>query len=144
MGPGAKNVVSCGGIGALAVRGAERTSREMIAPTIRHRAGAPMARKLRAQVRSSQEGQMEIRKLGQYKTVNPQDWPEDMELEVMVGLGTGSRDENLVALQMIKQEQKEILLTLGPDNPICTPDQYAHTLARKTGSAQVVERVCPQ
>src|SRR3546814_13507956 len=73
---------------------------------------------------------MEIRKLGQYKTVNPQDWPEDMELEVMVGLGTGSRDENLVALQMIKQEQKEILLTLGPDNPICTPDQYAHTLAR--------------
>jgi hypothetical protein len=130
MGLAAQNLQASSEIGVLAVLGAGQTQPEMIAATIAHRALVPMARKVLALIRSSESGQMEIRKSGQYKTVNPKDWPDDMELEVMVGLGTGSRDENLVALQMIKQEQKEILLTLGADNPVCTPDQYAHTLAR--------------
>lgn len=131
MGLAAQNLQASSEVGVLAVLGAGQTQPEMIAATIAHRAFVPLARKILALVKSTQSGQeMLIRKGGQYKTVNPHDWPEDMELEVMVGLGTGSRDENLVALQMIKQEQKEILLTLGPDNPLCTPDQYAHTLAR--------------
>lgn len=131
MGLAAQNLQSSSEIGVLAVLGAGQTQPEMIAATIAHRAFVPLARKILALVRSSQAGQeMTIRKAGEYKNVNPKDWPEDMELEVMVGLGTGSRDENLVALNLLKQEQKEILLTLGPDNPLCTPDQYAHTLAR--------------
>src|SRR3546814_1361295 len=94
MGLAAQNLQASSEIGVLAVLGAGQTQPEMIAATIAHRALVPMARKVLALVRSSQEGQMEIRKLWQYKTVNPQDWPEDMELEDMDGLGTGSRDEN--------------------------------------------------
>lgn len=130
MGLAAQNLQASSEIGVLAVLGAGQTQPEMIAATMAHCAFVPMARKILALVRSRQS--MEVRKAGQYRSVSPSQWPEDMELEVMVGLGTGSRDENLVALQMLKQEQKEILLTLGPDNPLCTPDQYAHTLARIT------------
>lgn len=130
MGLAAQNLQASSEIGVMAVLGAGKTQPEMIAATMAHCAFVPMARKILALVRAQQS--MDIRKGGQYRTVNPNQFPEDMELEVMVGLGTGSRDENLVALQMLKQEQKEILLTLGPDNPLCTPDQYAHTLARIT------------
>jgi hypothetical protein len=135
MGLAAQHLQASSEVGVLAVMGAGKTQPEMIAATIAHRALVPMARKILALVRSTQNGEegqegMSIRKSGEYRQVNPKDWPEDMELDVMVGLGTGSRDENLVALQMLKQEQKEILLTVGPDNPICTMEQYSHTLSR--------------
>lgn len=132
MGLAAQNLQASSEVGVLAVLGAGQTQPEMIAATMAHRALVPMARKILALVRSSQSGQMAIRKAGEYRNVNPMDWPEDMELEVMVGLGTGTRDENIVALNILKEEQKQILLTLGPDNPLCTMEQYAHTLARIT------------
>lgn len=128
MGLAAQNLQASSEVGVLAVLGAGQTQPDMIAATIAHRAFVPLARKILALVKSEQS--MEVKKGGQYRTVNPQDFPDDMELEVMVGLGTGSRDENLVALNILKEEQKQILLTLGPDNPLCTMEQYAHTLGR--------------
>ena len=130
MGLAAQNLQASSEVGVLAVLGAGQTQPEMIAATMAHRAFVPLARKILALLKEDQTGEMAIRKAGQTKMVNPKDWPDDMELEVMVGLGTGTRQENLVALQMIKQEQKEILLTLGPENPLCTMEQYAHTCSR--------------
>jgi hypothetical protein len=47
-----------------------------------------------------------------------------------VALGTGTTDQKLAALQMIAGSQKEILMTVGPNNPLVTMGQYANTLRR--------------
>ena len=47
----------------------------------------------------------QIRVDGQYRTVDPSQWPEDMEVNVKVGLGSGSKEDNVMALQAIGQVQ---------------------------------------
>jgi hypothetical protein len=47
----------------------------------------------------------EIRVDGQYRTIDPSQWPEDMDVQVQVGLGSGSKEDKVMGLQMIGQVQ---------------------------------------
>jgi hypothetical protein len=42
---------------------------------------------------------------GQYRQVDPSQWPEEMEVQVVVGLGSGSKQDRIVYRQMLGQVQ---------------------------------------
>src|SRR5213076_1909568 len=46
-----------------------------------------------------------IRVDGDYRMVDPSQWPEDMEVNVKVGLGSGSKEDRIMGRQMIGQVQ---------------------------------------
>jgi hypothetical protein len=53
-----------------------------------------------------QSGQpFQIRVDGEYRTVDPSQWPEEMEVNVKVGLGSGSKQDDVMALQTLGQVQ---------------------------------------
>ena len=72
---------------------------------------------------------------GQWVEVDPRSWNADMRVVVHVGLGSGSREAQLSYLNVIKQTQEQILLTLGPQNPIVGLPQYFNTLSRMVEAA---------
>jgi hypothetical protein len=47
----------------------------------------------------------QIRVDGQYRQVDPTQWPEEMEVNVQVGLGSGSKQDRVMGLQTIGQVQ---------------------------------------
>lgn len=73
----------------------------------------------------------------EFKEVNPSEWDPEMDLIVSVGLGTGSREKDLMALQMIGVEQEKIVATLGVANPVVTPTMIRNRLARQVETANI-------
>jgi len=63
-------------------------------------------------------------------TFNPREWSEQYSININVGLGTGSRQEQLATMQMILQKQEQVLTTYGLSNPLVTLKQYRDTLAK--------------
>jgi hypothetical protein len=61
----------------------------------------------------------QIRVDGQFRKVDPSQWPEGMEVYVKVGLGSGSKDERIMYRQMIGEVQAT--LKMG-NSPIVTDD----------------------
>ena len=47
----------------------------------------------------------QIRVDGQYRTIDPSQWPEDLEVQVVVGLGSGTKQDKVMGLQTIGQVQ---------------------------------------
>jgi hypothetical protein len=71
-----------------------------------------------------------MRLRGQWVTVDPRVWSANMDVTVSIGLGRGTDQERLVALNAIKAAQEQILGTFGPANPIVSLSQYSNTLAK--------------
>jgi hypothetical protein len=75
----------------------------------------------------------QIRVDGQYRTVDPSQWPEDMGVEVVVGLGSGSKQERIVYRQQVGQVQSMLKMA---GSPIVTDDNIYNNavgLARDCG-----------
>lgn len=60
-----------------------------------------------------------IRVDGEYRQVDPSQWPEDMEVNVKVGLGSGSKEDRIMHRQMIGQVQSMLKMA---NSPIVTDD----------------------
>lgn len=71
-----------------------------------------------------------MRLRGQWVPVDPRGWNANMDAEVNVALALASNEERLQMLGMIAQKQEQILQTLGAENPLVGPDQYAYTLRK--------------
>lgn len=71
-----------------------------------------------------------VRLRGQYVQFDPRTWSNQYDVSINVGLGTGSRQEQLTMLQMIMQKQETILQGYGPANPLVSIGQYRETLGR--------------
>lgn len=69
-----------------------------------------------------------IRLRGDWVEMNPSQWSADMDVTINVGLGSGSRDRDLQYLAGIAASQKEIIMTLGPSNPIVPLNKYLDTM----------------
>jgi hypothetical protein len=61
---------------------------------------------------------------------NPREWSEQYSININVGLGTGSRQEQLATMQMVLQKQEQILQGYGMSNPLVSLKQYRDTLAK--------------
>jgi hypothetical protein len=56
----------------------------------------------------------QIRVDGEYRTVDPSQWPEDFEVQVKVGLGSGSKEDRIMGRQMLGQVQSMLKMSGSP------------------------------
>ncbi len=72
-----------------------------------------------------------------FKTVDPSKWPDDMDLTVNVGLGTGNTQQELEHLSFIAQiQEKLVVLQGGTNGPFVNAENLANTsqkMAEKLG-----------
>jgi len=73
-----------------------------------------------------------VRLRNQWVPIDPRSWDSGMDVEIDVALGGGTEEQKIAVLNAIAQKQEQIMQTLGPQNPIVTPQQYRNTLARLT------------
>jgi hypothetical protein len=66
-----------------------------------------------------------IRLRGGYQSMDPREWHTQFDMQINVGLGNGRDEQKMAMLQQIRQDQKEVLFNMGPQNPIVSSAQYA-------------------
>jgi hypothetical protein len=71
-----------------------------------------------------------IRMRGKYIEMDPREWSNQYDVSISVGLGTGSKQEQMAMLQMVLAKQEAILQSYGPANPLVSVGQYRATLGR--------------
>ena len=71
-----------------------------------------------------------VRLRNEWVPVDPRAWDADMDVVVNVGLGTGSIEQRVQLLTTVVAQQKEILQTLGPNNPLVSLKQFRNTMAQ--------------
>jgi len=71
-----------------------------------------------------------VRLNGKFVPFNPREWHDQYNVSINVGLGTGTRQEQLTTMQMILQKQEQIIQTYGLSNPLVNLMQYRNTLAK--------------
>ncbi len=62
--------------------------------------------------------------------IDPRQWDAEMDATVTLAFGQGSQQQQLAALGMILGKQQELLMMLGPQNPIVSLDQFCYTLKK--------------
>ena len=71
-----------------------------------------------------------IRMRGKYIEMDPREWSNQYDVSISVGLGTGSKQEQMAMLQMVLAKQEQVLQAYGPANPLVSVGQYRATLGR--------------
>lgn len=71
-----------------------------------------------------------VRINGKFIPFNPREWNDQYNVSINVGLGTGTRQEQLTTMQMILQKQEQIIQQYGLSNPLVNLMQYRNTLAK--------------
>ena len=71
-----------------------------------------------------------IRVNNKYVPFDLREWSSEYNITVNVGLGTGSKQEQLATMQMILDKQEQLLTTYGLGNPLVNLKQYRDTLAK--------------
>jgi len=66
----------------------------------------------------------------EYIPFDPREWDTNYNVTINVGLGTGSRQEQLATMQMILAKQEQIIQGYGLSNPLVSIKQYRDTLAK--------------
>jgi hypothetical protein len=77
-----------------------------------------------------QDKEKTIKTNGKWVAYDPREWSNLYEVSINVGLGNGSRQEQIGMLQMIMAKQEEIIGKYGANNPLVTVTQYRKTLGR--------------
>ena len=85
---------------------------------------------LLAMVVAHQDHARMVRLRNTWVEVDPRSWNADMDVTVNVGLGYGMVGDRIAALMSVKQTQEQILMQMGPSNPLCDLAQYRTTLAK--------------
>jgi len=67
---------------------------------------------------------------GKFVAFDPREWDTQYNVSVNVGLGTGSKQEQLATMQMILDKQEQIIQQYGLGNPLVNLKQYRDTLAK--------------
>lgn len=62
--------------------------------------------------------------------VDPRSWNADMDVSVNVGLGYGMTEDRIASLREILAFQREVLTTMGPNNPIVSLGQLTNTVTK--------------
>lgn len=77
-----------------------------------------------------QDQPMMMRLRGKFVAVDPRVWNSDMDVDINVALSATSTEEKMTVLQQVAMDQKEVLMTLGPSNPMVTLAQFRNTRAK--------------
>jgi hypothetical protein len=77
-----------------------------------------------------QDKQVLMRMRGKFVPMDPREWSNQYDVSIRVGLGTGTKQEQMAMLQMVLAKQEQILQLAGPANPLVSLGQYRATLGR--------------
>ena len=77
-----------------------------------------------------QDQETMIRLRNEWIPMNPAAWDTGYDVLINVALGGGDENLRMQSLQQIAMKQEEILKLVGPENPICTVQQYSNTLRK--------------
>ena len=69
-----------------------------------------------------------VRLRNNFVPIDPREWTSEYDVVVQVGLGTADDEQKIAFLTQIASKQEQILMQMGPDNPIVTMEQYVNTL----------------
>jgi hypothetical protein len=71
-----------------------------------------------------------IRLQGKFVPMDPREWDTEYDVTINVGLGTGTKQEQMAMLGMVLQKQEQMLAQFGPANPLVSLGQYRATLGK--------------
>jgi len=77
-----------------------------------------------------QDKERTIKINNKYVPMNPREWDTQYNITVNVGLGNGSKAEQLSVMQMVLDKQEQMLTQYGLSNPLVSLKQYRDTLAK--------------
>lgn len=69
-----------------------------------------------------------VRLRNNFVPIDPREWTSEFDVVVQVGLGTADDEQKIAFLTQIAAKQEQILMQLGPSNPVVTMSQYVNTL----------------
>ena len=64
---------------------------------------------------------------GKWVDVDPSSWDVELDVIVDVALGRGTVQERIAFLMLVAGKQEQIIMTLGPSNPMCSIEQLRNT-----------------
>lgn len=74
-----------------------------------------------------------VRLRDKWVSFDPRQWNADMDAQVDTGLGAGTRERDMMAMQMVTGLQRELLASFGAvNNPYVTPDNLYNSIERMT------------
>ncbi len=123
------NVLNNSATGANIVNNVRLERVELIARTFAETGVKQAFKRILELTQKYQNKSQVIRLNGKFVEVDPSEWRDGFDMEIRVGLGTGSKEQTLMHLMPIKQTQEQVLLNLGPDNPLCGMQEYYNTCA---------------
>ena len=69
-----------------------------------------------------------VRLRNNFVPIDPREWTSEYDVVVQVGLGTADDEQKIAFLTQIAAKQEQILMQLGPNNPVVSMSQYVNTL----------------
>jgi len=69
-----------------------------------------------------------VRLRNDFVPIDPREWTSEYDVVVQVGLGTADDEQKIAFLTQIAAKQEQILMQLGPNNPVVSMAQYVNTL----------------
>lgn len=77
-----------------------------------------------------------IRLRDKWVSFDPRQWNADMDCTVNTGLGAGTRERDMMMMQLIGQQQEKLLAAYGPmNNPFVSPDNIWNSISRGVQAA---------
>jgi hypothetical protein len=80
-----------------------------------------------------------VRLNGKYVSIDPRQWKTQYDIQINVGLGTGTREQQLAMLAMVLQKQEQLIGQQGVSGPLVGLSQYRSTLGRFVEAAGFVD-----
>jgi hypothetical protein len=59
-----------------------------------------------------------VRLRGKWAEIDPRQWNAGMDVVINTGLGAGTRERDMMMMQIVLNVQEKIVTTMGPDNPL--------------------------
>ena len=76
-----------------------------------------------------------VRLRDEWVSFDPRHWDAEMDCTVNTGLGAGTRERDMMMMQIVMGAQEKLLAAFGPDNPYVKPQQVYNALAKMIESA---------
>lgn len=76
-----------------------------------------------------------VRLRDEWKTFDPRDWNAEMDATVNTGLGAGTRERDMMMMQMVIGVQEKMLAGFGPDNPFVKPENLYNAVSKMIEAA---------
>ena len=75
-----------------------------------------------------QDQERVVRMRGEWVNVDPRSWNSEMDVQINVGLGVGTRTEQVSKLNFIAAKQEQLMSQMGITNPVAPLNKYYNTI----------------